>query len=790
MTSSPLRPGASMEEELDYYKKQYEQLETDLADFQSSSKDLEEQLERDIETAERNEHKLKEQVEKLNYEVEEWKQKHKQAKTEANSAQNALQKEVTALREGKRQLELRLRDIEVVNDDYERQARNTESSLEDMESKYNVTIERGVMLEEEVKVGEKEREELRIEAQRLRDELGELKVENEITQEKLRKADRVIEKLRQRKPSPPLAVKELKPSQQRARSPTASEASGVTPASPTASTPPPKSDSMTEASTPPSPPLSDAPAHAHGVKSEGKPTLLHKLRGSAQTPDLSATPKPYFPSSSAASRHAPTPAVRKPTRHTRAPSSVTISSTGTQSATSDPYRSSTSMRPPPSTTRNRLTSNRPSTGSTTSSTPTAAGGGGGAESTTSSTTGSGGGGSGPALPRSDSLHQIKALRGRMQKIEARVHSARSKLPAPQPGSTTVPGSNLIAPGGGLARTPTKLRGSPAAQHRMSPSHYQRGGTPTGGGGGGSPSATSQPGGGGGLPGSVTLRKSSRMMTPRGSGIGGAGAGGSGGNGNSGISSPSSGHYGGGSSDAFVKRIASGENLMTAEHHRKISGSGIKRKDGASWAGGKRLSYGLLPRPGGSGIGGGAGGGGGGYRSPSSSLARPISRTENGSAAAGGGRNGTGTGSAPTAQGKRPASRSSLGLSMSYSQQHQQRPGSRQGVDYSRPASRAGGGGGRQSLSNTSSSSRPSSSHRPRSSMGGSTAAAATPGSFASSTAAGLGMYATVHGTPRGSSTSTGGGGHKPSASLAEIRRRAAVAEEEQGGLEEVVGETY
>ncbi|KAI7289660.1 hypothetical protein KC352_g3606 [Hortaea werneckii] len=766
MTSSPLRPGASMEEELDYYKKQYEQLETDLADFQSSSKDLEEQLERDIETAERNEHKLKEQVEKLNYEVEEWKQKHKQAKTEANSAQNALQKEVTALREGKRQLELRLRDIEVVNDDYERQARNTESSLEDMESKYNVTIERGVMLEEEVKVGEKEREELRIEAQRLRDELGELKVENEITQEKLRKADRVIEKLRQRKPSPPLAVKELKPSQQRARSPTASEASGVTPASPTASTPPPKSDSMTEASTPPSPPLSDAPAHAHGVKSEGKPTLLHRLRGSAQTPDLSATPKPYFPSSSAASRHAPTPAVRKPTRHTRAPSSVTISSTGTQSATSDPYRSSTSMRPPPSTTRNRLTSNRPSTGSTTSSTPTAAGGG--AESTTSSTPGGNGGSSSTALPRSDSLHQIKALRGRMQKIEERVHSARSKLPAPQPGTT--PAGNMIAPGGGLARTPTKLRGSPA--HRMSPSHYQRGGTPTGGSGAGSPSAGSQPGGGG-LPGSVTLRKSSRMMTPRGSlGIGGAGgAGGSAGHGAGSGSSPSGGghHAGGGGSDAFVKRIASGENLMTAEHHRKISGSGIKRKDGASWAGGKRLSYGL-PRPGGSGIGGP---GGGGYRSPSSSLARPVTRTEVGSGSAA-------AAAAATAEGRRPPSRSSLGLSLSsYSQPQQPRPGSRQGggVD-SRPPSRAAGGG-RQSLSNTSSSSRPSSSHRPRSSMGGS---AATPGSFASSTA-GLGMYATVHGAPRGSATA--GGGHKASASLAEIRRRA-VAEEQ----EEEVGETY
>ena len=43
------------------------------------------------------------------------------------------------------------------------------------------------------------------------------------------------------------------------------------------------------------------------------------------------------------------------------------------------------------------------------------------------------------LPRSDSLYQIRSLRGRMQKIEERVHSARSKLPAPR-GSSTPKGS--------------------------------------------------------------------------------------------------------------------------------------------------------------------------------------------------------------------------------------------------------------------------------------------------------------------------------------------------------------
>ena len=82
---------------------------------------------------------------------------------------------------------MKLRDIEVANDDFERQARNTTSSLEDVESKYNVAIERAVMMEEEIKIGEQEREGLRIEAQRLRDELGDLKIEAEILQDKLKR---------------------------------------------------------------------------------------------------------------------------------------------------------------------------------------------------------------------------------------------------------------------------------------------------------------------------------------------------------------------------------------------------------------------------------------------------------------------------------------------------------------------------------------------------------------------------------------------------------------------------
>ncbi|KAK5115684.1 hypothetical protein LTR62_000773 [Meristemomyces frigidus] len=374
MTSSPLRPGASLEDEVEYYKTQYAQLETDLADFQSSSKDLEEQLERDIDAAEKKERKLKEQVEKLAFEAEEWKTKHRQAKAEANSAQNALQKEVTTLRESGRQMQLRLRDIEVVNDDYERQARNTESSLEDLESKYNVAIERAVLLEGEIQVGEQEREALRIETQRLRDEYGDLKVESEITGEQLRLANQSLEQLRSRKPSP-LAVEYL-----RVKSPARSEGSGVSTNSPTDSTPPPKSDTLSDAATPPSPPLSDAPVHS--TKTEKK-TLMPEPTRSLLPTDPAATPRQSLYGSKTVSKHTRAPSM--------ASSRASMSSVG---VAADPH-ARTSMRPPTTT----KPINRPSNVN-------------------------------EGLPRSDSLYQIKALRGRMQKIEERVHSARSKLPPP------------------------------------------------------------------------------------------------------------------------------------------------------------------------------------------------------------------------------------------------------------------------------------------------------------------------------------------------------------------------
>lgn len=74
--SSPFRHGATIQEELAYYKAQYEQLEVELQEFQASSKELEAELEKDVEASEKRERRLKENVESLQFEVEEWKVGH------------------------------------------------------------------------------------------------------------------------------------------------------------------------------------------------------------------------------------------------------------------------------------------------------------------------------------------------------------------------------------------------------------------------------------------------------------------------------------------------------------------------------------------------------------------------------------------------------------------------------------------------------------------------------------------------------------------------------------------
>ncbi|KAK1623832.1 NUDE protein [Colletotrichum phormii] len=367
--SSPPSEAMSPDDQLRWYKSQYASLEEELSEFRESSKELEQELEKDIEQAEKRERKLQEKAESLKFEVEEWKSKYNQAKKDANAAQNTLEKEITTLRDTNRTLQLKLRDIEVANDDFERQARNTSSSLEDLESKFNSAIERNVMNEEEIRIGEQERETLRIEAQRLREELSDLKIEAELLQDKIKKQE-------QRHLS--AISTDLSVLSSPVFDKTLDASPGSTASSPMVSTPP-DAEALPAAKTaqisePPSPPMSDVSASVPKRIVSRTP-----LKTPAKTP-ASATRKSRLPST----EHSITP---KPRSFTTSVSSSRPS--GGRPSTGAPTRT-----PAPRTAPRSISTRM------------------------------------PPKPANNSLAHIRTLTAQMQRLEARVHNARSKLPAP------------------------------------------------------------------------------------------------------------------------------------------------------------------------------------------------------------------------------------------------------------------------------------------------------------------------------------------------------------------------
>ena len=210
-------------------------------------------------------------------------------------------------------------------------------------------------MEEEIKIGEQEREALRIEAQRLREELSDLKIEAEIMQDKIKKAeDRHLSAISTNISIPYSDAYEDSP-----RS---------TASSPMISTPPdelslpPIGKLPTVMNEPPSPPMSDASAHLPRPSSSLKTPAPQQKRSRIPSADRSITPKP---------RSLVAGSVRQP---------------GARSVT-------TTRTPAPTrTTVNRAASHK--------------------------------------LPPSTSLTHIRSLTAQMQRLEARVQSARSKLPAP------------------------------------------------------------------------------------------------------------------------------------------------------------------------------------------------------------------------------------------------------------------------------------------------------------------------------------------------------------------------
>lgn len=215
------------------------------------------------------------------------------------------------------------------------------------------------MMEEEIKIGEQERETLRIEAQRLREELSDLKIEAEIMQGKLKKAES-------------RHLSSISTDISSLSAPEYENSPLSTASSPMISTPPnevallPASKLGPVLHEPPSPPMSDASAN-----------LPRKSSSMLRTPAPSSQKKSRIPS---ADRSA-TPKARSLvlTNNVRKPGPGVRAAVATRT-------------PAPNRAANRVTSHK--------------------------------------IPPSTSLNHIRTLTAQMQRLEARVQSARSKLPAP------------------------------------------------------------------------------------------------------------------------------------------------------------------------------------------------------------------------------------------------------------------------------------------------------------------------------------------------------------------------
>ena len=219
------------------------------------------------------------------------------------------------------------------------------------------------MLEEEIKNGDKERESLRIENQRLRDELSEVRIETDIVQERLRNAE-WHGGGRRRKPTPLHRTPSTPQTPEIFdRSPATSTVS-----SPLFHTPPMKASLASVAATPPSPPMSETSSMRKSINAvPGFPRQKASGSESFGTRSLHGPRTQRYPS------------------HSRATSVAYSNGWSTPSVTSRPSLTKPNNGPAP----------RPS-----------------------------------ALPKSGSLCQIRGLIGKMQKLEERVQSAKSKLPPP------------------------------------------------------------------------------------------------------------------------------------------------------------------------------------------------------------------------------------------------------------------------------------------------------------------------------------------------------------------------
>ncbi|KAL1749103.1 hypothetical protein HDZ31DRAFT_28413 [Schizophyllum fasciatum] len=150
-----------------------EQTRAELDDFHQSSKELETELENELQRTEKAQQDLKIKAARAENERDEWKSKFMSLQTTHNHTTASLQRELDKLRKEHQQVKVQLRELEMGNDDLERNERAVSSNLADVENKYSRVLEEKILLEHELL----DKASMEEEFQRLKDELRDANVE-------------------------------------------------------------------------------------------------------------------------------------------------------------------------------------------------------------------------------------------------------------------------------------------------------------------------------------------------------------------------------------------------------------------------------------------------------------------------------------------------------------------------------------------------------------------------------------------------------------------------------------
>ncbi|TRM65697.1 hypothetical protein BD626DRAFT_397963 [Schizophyllum amplum] len=158
-----------------------EQTRAELDDFHQSSKELETELENELQRTEKAQQDLKVKAARAENERDEWKSKFMSLQTTHNHTTTSLQRELDRLRKEHQQVKLSLRELEMGNDDLERNERAVSSNLADVENKYSRVLEEKILLEHELL----DKASMEEEFQRLKDDLRDANVEISILKDQL-----------------------------------------------------------------------------------------------------------------------------------------------------------------------------------------------------------------------------------------------------------------------------------------------------------------------------------------------------------------------------------------------------------------------------------------------------------------------------------------------------------------------------------------------------------------------------------------------------------------------------